>query len=75
MARKTKGSVNRSGNKSGKGKARSAISGRYVTRSAHLVAPRTTIKESRRGATQDAGEFADRFMERYPNTFHELSKR
>lgn len=67
--------VKSSGNKSGKGKARSATTGRYVTKSHGQRSPSTTVKESRKSATRDAGEFADRFMERYPNTFHELSKR
>lgn len=70
MARKAKGS-----GKSGKGKTRSAMTGRYVTKSHGKSSPRTTVREGRKGATRDAGEFADRFMERYPDTFHELSKR
>lgn len=71
MARKAKGT----GRKSGKGKTRSATTGRYVTKSHGKSSPRTTVTESRKEATQDAGEFADRFMKRYPGTFHELSKR
>lgn len=71
MAKKAKSS----GNKSGKGKARSATTGRFVTKSHAKRSPSGTIKESRKSATRDAGEFADRFMERYPDTFHELSKR
>lgn len=63
------------GNKSGKGKAHSATTGRYVTAKYDKRSPSTNVKESRKGATRDAGEFADRFMERYPGTFHELSKR
>ena len=70
MARKAKGS----GNKSSKGKARSATTGRYELTIHNKRSPSTTVKESRKSATRDAGEFADRFMERYPGTFHELSK-
>lgn len=61
--------------KSSSGKSRSATTGRFVTKSHAKSSPSKTVTEGRRGATRDAGEFADRFMERYPNTFHELSKR
>jgi hypothetical protein len=50
------------------GKKRSST-GRYVTAKYSKHSPKTTVKESR------AGKFADRFIERYPDTFHELSKR
>ena len=56
-------------NKTGKGKYRSAVTGRYVT-SAHAKRhPQTTVKESQ------ASKFADRFIREHPETFHELSKR
>lgn len=65
---KSKGKRN---NKSttGKGKYRSAVTGRYVT-SAHAKRnPQTTVKESK------ASKFAVRFIREHPETFHELSKR
>ena len=52
-----------------KGKYRSATSGRYVTAKHAKSSPQTTVKESR------AGQFAERFIESHPDTFHELSKR
>jgi hypothetical protein len=52
-----------------KGKYRSAISGRYVTAGHAQRSPKTTVKESR------ASKFAESYIERYPDTFHELSKR
>jgi hypothetical protein len=52
-----------------KGRYRSAVTGRYVTKSYAKRHPKTTIRESR------AGKFADHFIERHPDTFHELSKR
>jgi hypothetical protein len=55
--------------KSGGGKYRSAITGRYVTRSYAKRHPKTTVRESK------AGRFAESFIERHPDTFHELSKR
>lgn len=55
--------------KKSSGKYRSAVSGRYVTSKHGKSHPKTTVKESK------AGKFADRFIERYPDTFHELSKR
>ena len=54
---------------SSKGKYRSAITGRYVTRSYAKRHPNTTVRESK------AGRFAESFIERHPDTFHELSKR
>jgi hypothetical protein len=48
---------------------------RRVGRGRAKRSPTITVGESRKEATRDAGEFADRFMERYPGTFHELSKR
>jgi ketol-acid reductoisomerase len=53
----------------GKGKYRSAITGRYVTAEYARKHPKTTVKDSR------AGRFAHKFMKKYPDTFHELSKR
>ncbi len=53
----------------GKGKYRSATTGRYVT-SAHAKRnPQTTVKESK------ASKFAHRFIKEHPETFHDLSKR
>lgn len=67
MARsKRTGGKNR---KSGGGKYRSAVTGRYVTKSYAKRHPKTTVRESR------AGKFAESFIERHPDTFHELSKR
>jgi death on curing protein len=63
---KSKG--NRS-NKTGKGKYRSAVTGRYVTSAHARRHPQTTVKESK------ASKFADRFIREHPETFHELSKR
>jgi hypothetical protein len=51
---------------SGKGKYRSVTTGRYVSKSYAQCHRKTTIKASR---------FADSFIERHPDTFHELSKR
>ncbi len=53
----------------GKGKYRSTITGRYVTAKHARRSPRTTVKESR------ASKFAQSYIERHPDTFHELSKR
>ncbi len=61
MARKKKST--------GKGKYRSAITGRYVTASHAKRHPKTTVRESK------AGRFAESFIEKHPETFHELSKR
>ena len=55
--------------KKGRGRNRSAISGRYVIHSHAQRSPRTTVKESR------ASKFAHSYIENHPDTFHELSKR
>ncbi len=75
MVKKSKGSSGKKKSPDGT-KHKSAITGRYVTKGHGKSSPKTTVNErSRKGAGRDAGEFADRFMERYPDTFHELSKR
>jgi hypothetical protein len=69
--------VARSSNKSSKysrskgsgGKYRSAITGRYVSAAHAQRHPKTTVKESH------ASKFAHNYIERHPDTFHELSKR
>jgi hypothetical protein len=53
----------------GKGKYRSAVTGRYVSAKHGKSAPKTTIRESK------ASKFAERFIREHPETFHELSKR
>ncbi len=49
-------------------KSRSAVTGRYVVKGGQRN-PKTTASESK------AGRFAESFIERHPDTFHELSKR
>jgi len=56
---------------SGKGKYRSAISGRYVTAKHARRSPRTTVRESSR----EAREFSRQFNERYRETLRDLSER
>jgi hypothetical protein len=55
--------------KSSGGKYRSAITGRYVSAAHAQRHPKTTVKESH------ASKFAHSYIERHPDTFHELSKR
>lgn len=59
VRRKTTGA--RKKKSSGGKRGRSAVTGRYVKQST--------------GKRSKAGRFADRFIERHPDTFHELSKR
>lgn len=56
MVKKTKGS-------SGKGKSRSASTGRYVT------------TKSAKGVSREAREFSRRFNKQYRDTLRDLSKR
>lgn len=65
MARKSQGAA-KSG---GKGRYRSAITGRYVTAAYARRHPTTTVKESR------AAKFAHDYIKDHPDTFRELSKR
>jgi hypothetical protein len=53
----------------GKGKYRSAITGRYVTAAHAKRTPKTTVKDTR------AARFAHSYIKSHPETFHELSKR
>lgn len=55
----------------GKGKYRSAISGRYVTAKYGKSSPRTTVRES----SKEAREFSSQFNERYRETLRDLSER
>ena len=68
MAR-AKGSSKKGKSAGGKGKYRSAISGRYVTAKHGKSSPRTTVKES------DASKFAHSYIRENPDTFRELSER
>lgn len=54
----------------GKGKYRSAISGRYVTAKHGKSSPKTTVVVS-----EEAREFSNEFNERYRETLRDLSKR
>ncbi len=51
-------------------KDRSAVTGRYVVKGHGQRNPKTTTRERSK-----ASQFADNFIERHPDTFHELSKR
>lgn len=52
-----------------RGSYRTATTGRYVRKSHAERHPEPTVRES------EAGRFAEGFIKRHPDTFHELSKR